>query len=37
LLDDKRLIFSAAAQAQRVADYRHSLQMKQIERERAAA
>jgi antirestriction protein ArdC len=31
LQDDKRLIFSAAAHAQRAADYLHSLQPKQIE------
>ena len=37
LQDDKRLIFSAAAHAQRAADYLHSLQPKQIEEERAAA
>jgi antirestriction protein ArdC len=37
LQDDKRLIFSAAAHAQRAADYLHSLQPKQIEDEQAAA
>jgi len=37
LQDDKRLIFSAAAHAQRAADYLHSLQPKQIEEEQAAA
>jgi antirestriction protein ArdC len=37
LQDDKRLIFSAAAHAQRAADYLHNLQPKQIEEERAAA
>jgi antirestriction protein ArdC len=37
LQDDKRLIFSAAAHAQRAADYLHSLQSKQIEDEEAAA
>jgi antirestriction protein ArdC len=37
LQDDKRLIFTAAAHAQRAADYLHSLQPKQIEQERAAA
>jgi antirestriction protein ArdC len=37
LQDDKRLIFAAAAHAQRAADYLHSLQPKQIEDERAAA
>jgi antirestriction protein ArdC len=37
LQDEKRLIFSAAAHAQRAADYLHSLQPKQIEDERAAA
>jgi antirestriction protein ArdC len=37
LQDDKRLIFSAAAHAQRAADYLHGLQPKQIEEERAAA
>ena len=31
LKDDKRLIFSAASQAQRAADYLHSLQSRQIE------
>jgi antirestriction protein ArdC len=34
---DKRFIFSAAAHAQRAADYLHALQPKQIEEERAAA
>jgi antirestriction protein ArdC len=34
---DKRFIFSAAAHAQRAADYLHGLQPKQIEDERAAA
>ena len=34
---DKRFIFSAAAHAQRAADYLHSLQSDQIEEERAAA
>jgi antirestriction protein ArdC len=37
LRDDKRFIFSAAAHAQRAADYLHGLQPKQIETERAAA
>jgi antirestriction protein ArdC len=37
LQDDKRLIFAAAAHAQRAADYLHSLQSKQTEEERAAA
>jgi antirestriction protein ArdC len=37
LQDDKRLIFSAAAHAQRAADYLHSLQPKQIKDEQAAA
>jgi antirestriction protein ArdC len=37
LKDDKRLIFTAAAHAQRAADYLHNLQPKQIEEERAAA
>ncbi len=37
LHDDKRLIFTAAAQAQRAADYLHSLQPQQIERGKAAA
>jgi antirestriction protein ArdC len=37
LRDDKRLIFTAAAHAQRAADYLHSLQPKLIEQERAAA
>jgi antirestriction protein ArdC len=36
LKDDKRLIFSAAAHAQRAADYLHSLQPKEIGQERAA-
>jgi len=34
---DKRFIFSAAAHAQRAADYLQSLQARQIEEERAAA
>jgi len=34
---DKRFIFTAAAHAQRAADYLHSLQPQQIEEERAAA
>jgi antirestriction protein ArdC len=34
---DKRFIFSAAAHAQRAADYLHALQPRQIEEERAAA
>jgi antirestriction protein ArdC len=38
LKDDKRLIFTAAAYAQRAVDYLHGLQPKQIEEmERAAA
>jgi antirestriction protein ArdC len=37
LQDDKRLIFAAAAHAQRAADYLHSLKPKQTEEERAAA
>src|SRR5947209_7093817 len=37
LRNDKRFIFSAAAHAQRAADYLHGLQPKQIELERAAA
>jgi antirestriction protein ArdC len=38
LRDDKRLIFTAAAHAQRAADYLHSLQPKAaLEQERAAA
>jgi len=37
LKDDKRLIFSAAAHAQRAADYLHGLQPKQTEEEGAAA
>ena len=37
LKDDKRLIFTAAAHAQRAADYLHSLQSGEIEEERAAA
>ena len=37
LQDDKRLIFTAAAHAQRAADYLHGLQPKQDEEERAAA
>jgi antirestriction protein ArdC len=37
LQDDKRLIFSAAAHAQRAADYLHALQPKRIEDEQAAA
>jgi antirestriction protein ArdC len=38
LRDDKRLIFTAAAHAQRAVDYLHGLQPKQIEEmERAAA
>jgi antirestriction protein ArdC len=37
LKDDKRAIFSAAAHAQRAADYLHSLQPKQTEEDRAAA
>lgn len=37
LQDDKRLIFTAAAQAQRAADYLHSLQPQQTERGKAAA
>jgi antirestriction protein ArdC len=34
---DKRFIFTAAAQAQRAADYLHGLQPRQVEEERAAA
>jgi antirestriction protein ArdC len=34
---DKRFIFTAAAQAQRAADYLHGLQPQQAEEERAAA
>ena len=37
LKNDKRLIFTAAAHAQRAADYLHSLQPQQIEEQRAAA
>jgi antirestriction protein ArdC len=37
LQDDKRLIFTAAAQAQRAADYLHGLQPRRIESEYAAA
>jgi antirestriction protein ArdC len=38
LRDDKRLIFTAAAYAQRAADYLHGMQSKLIEQqERAAA
>ena len=37
LKDDKRLIFAAAAHAQRAADYLHDLQSGEIEEERAAA
>src|SRR6202790_251131 len=37
LQNDKRAIFSAAAHAQRAADYLHSLQPQQTEQERAAA
>ena len=37
LRDDKRLIFTAAAHAQRAADYLHGLQPGRIEEERAAA
>ena len=37
LKDDKRLIFTAAAHAQRAADYLHSLQSGEVEEERAAA
>jgi len=37
LKGDKRFIFTAAAHAQRAADYLHSLQPRQIEEERAAA
>ena len=37
LKDEKRAIFSAAAHAQRAADYLHSLQPQQTEEERAAA
>jgi antirestriction protein ArdC len=39
LQDDKRLIFTAAAHAQRAADYLHSLQPKAVDehQERAAA
>ena len=37
LQDDKRLIFTAAAHAQRAADYLHALQPQQIEDEQAAA
>ena len=37
LKDDKRFIFTAAAHAQRAADYLHGLQPKQIAEERAAA
>jgi antirestriction protein ArdC len=34
---DKRFIFTAAAQAQRAADYLHGLQPRQTEEERVAA
>jgi antirestriction protein ArdC len=37
LKDDKRAIFSAAAHAQRSADYLHSLQPTETEEDRAAA
>ena len=37
LKSDTRAIFSAAAHAQRAADYLHSLQPQQTEEERAAA
>jgi len=37
LRDDKRLIFTAAAHAQRASDYLHALQPARIEAERAAA
>jgi antirestriction protein ArdC len=37
LKNDKRAIFSAAAHAQRAADYLHSLQPQHTEVERAAA
>jgi antirestriction protein ArdC len=37
LPDDKRLIFTAAAHAQRAADYLHALQAVRIKEERAAA
>ena len=37
LQDDKRLIFTAAAHAQRAVEYLHALQPRQIEEERAAA
>ena len=37
LQDDKQLIFTFAAQAQRAADYLHGLQPRQIESEHAAA
>jgi antirestriction protein ArdC len=36
LKDEKRAIFSAAAHAQRAADYLHSLQPQEIVEERAA-
>lgn len=37
LQDDKRLIFSAAAHAQRAADYLHGLQAREVTQEQAAA
>jgi antirestriction protein ArdC len=37
LKNDKRAIFSAAAHAQRAADYLHGLQPQKTEEERAAA
>lgn len=37
LRDDKRLIFTAAAHAQRAVDYLHGVQPRQIEQEQAAA
>ena len=37
LKNDKRFIFTAAAHAQRAADYLHGLQQRDVEQERAAA
>jgi len=37
LKNDKRAIFGAAAHAQRAADYLHSVQSQEIEKERAVA
>jgi antirestriction protein ArdC len=37
LKDEKRFIFTAAAHAQRAADYLHSIQPHAIEEQRAAA